>query len=117
MFLLCNVACMCCPVLQFNESQGKHGAEVYSYDSSNVFDVCTVHHIANVYTNQRDAQIIVNSLYFFVKWLYMFRTIISPKHVEPFNEKIKTIHNNLCISLVCIHSKCLSSLLHENRLF
>jgi hypothetical protein len=113
----------------------------------------------NVYINQRDAQILVNSLYFFVKWLYMFRTIISPssgtsfnklytaigtyvpvwiypyghiragmdisipalctndtvqiikwcswwwtndspKHVEPFNEKIKTIHKNLCISLV-----------------
>ena len=32
----------------------------------------------------------------------MFRTIISPKHVEPFNEKIKTIHKNLCISLVYI---------------
>ena len=27
----------------------------------------------------------------------------SPKHVEPFNEKIKTIHKNLCISLVYIH--------------
>ena len=33
----------------------------------------------------------------------MFRTIISPKHVEPFNEKIKIIHKNLCISLVYIH--------------
>ena len=28
----------------------------------------------------------------------------SPKHVEPFNEKIKTIHKNLCISLVYIHT-------------
>ena len=27
----------------------------------------------------------------------------SPKHVEPFNEKIKTIHKNLCISLIYIH--------------
>ena len=27
----------------------------------------------------------------------------SPKHVEPFNEKIKTIHNNFCIPLVYIH--------------
>ena len=27
----------------------------------------------------------------------------SPKHVEPVNEKIKTIHQNLCISLVYIH--------------
>ena len=32
----------------------------------------------NVYINQRDAQILVNSPYFFVKWLYMCRTIISP---------------------------------------
>ena len=44
----------------------------------------------------------------------------SPKHVEPFNEKIKTIHKNLCISLVYIYteiwctvhktSKCLTSM-------
>jgi hypothetical protein len=102
----------------------------------------------SVYINQRDAQILVNSLYFLVKWLYTFRTIISPssgvtfnklynaigvyssqtyrhkctnctvqlikcyswwwtddspKHVEPFNEKIKIIHNNLCISLIYVH--------------
>ena len=57
----------------------------------------------SVYINQRDAQIPVNSLYFFVKWLYMFRTNDSPKHVHPFNEKIKTIHKNLCISLIYIH--------------
>ena len=43
----------------------------------------------DVYINQRDAQILVNSLYFFVKCLYMFRTNDSPKHVETFNEKIK----------------------------
>ena len=57
----------------------------------------------NVYTNQRDAQILVNNLYFFVKWPYMFRTNDSPKHVKPFNEKIKIIHKNLCTSLVCLH--------------
>ena len=56
----------------------------------------------NVYTKQRDAQILVNNLYFFIKWLYMFRTNDSPKHVEPFNKKIKIIHKNLCISLVRI---------------
>ena len=28
----------------------------------------------------------------------------SPKHVEPFNEKIKIIRKNLCISLVYIHT-------------
>ena len=88
---------------------------------------------SNVYINQRDKQMLVNSLYFFVKWLYMFqeqhlisctvhlvpactnctvqlikccswrRTNDNPKHVEQFNEKIETIHNNLCISLVYIH--------------
>jgi hypothetical protein len=114
----------------------------------------------NVYINQRDAQILVNGLYFFVKWLYVFRNIISPssgatfnklyseigtcrylwllygyshttprrmvpaytnctvqfikcfswwwtnyspKRVEPLNEKLKTIHKNLCISLVYVH--------------
>ena len=29
----------------------------------------------NVYINQRDAQILVNCLYFFVKCLYVFRTL------------------------------------------
>ena len=57
----------------------------------------------NVYINQRDAEILVNSPYFFIKLLCMFRTIISLKHTEPFNEKIKTIHKNLCILLVYIH--------------
>ena len=40
----------------------------------------------NVYINQRDAQILVNSLYFFVKWLYMFRTIINPTSGATFNK-------------------------------
>ena len=61
-----------------------------------------------MYINQLDAQILVNSLYFFVNWLYMFRTNDSPKHVEPVNEKIKTVHKNLCISLVYIHIGFLS---------
>ena len=39
----------------------------------------------NVYINQRDAQILVNNLYFFVKWLYMFRTIIAPSSGATFN--------------------------------
>ena len=79
----------------------------------------TICYICNMYINQRDAQILVNSLYFFVKWLYMFRTNDSPEHVGPFNEKIKTndspkhvgsfnekiktIHKNLCIPLVYTH--------------
>ena len=60
--------------------------------------------------NQRHAQIIVNSLYFFFKWLYMFRTSDIPKHVEKFNEKIKTIYKNLCMSLVYIHIALLCNL-------
>ena len=34
--------------------------------------------------NQRDARILVNNLYFFVNWLYMFRTIISPSSGATF---------------------------------
>ena len=41
---------------------------------------------AYVYINQRAAQTLVNSLYFFVKWLYMFRTIISSSSGATFNE-------------------------------
>ena len=40
----------------------------------------------NVYINQRDAQILVNSVYFFVKWLYMFGTIIIPSSGATFNK-------------------------------
>ena len=40
--------------------------------------------IYTVYINQRDAQILVNSLYFVVKWLYMFRTIIIPSSGATF---------------------------------
>ena len=39
----------------------------------------------NAYINQRVAQILVNSLYFFVNWIYMFRTIISPSSGATFN--------------------------------
>ena len=45
----------------------------------------------NVWINQRDAQILVNSLYFFVKWLYMFRTIISPSSGATFNKMYSAI--------------------------
>ena len=46
----------------------------------------------------------MKSLYVFVNWLYTFQTIICLKHVQPVNEKIKTIHKNSCISLVYIHN-------------
>ena len=63
----------------------------------------------NAYINQREAQILVNSLYFFVKWLYMFRTNDSPKHVESFNEKIKIIHKKF-VHLVGLYTHRYSSL-------
>ena len=44
-----------------------------------------------VYTNQRDAQILVNNINFFVKWLYMFRTIISPSSGATFNKLYSAI--------------------------
>ena len=45
----------------------------------------------NVYINQRDAQILVNNLYFLVKWLYTFRTIISPSSGAIFNKLYSAI--------------------------
>ena len=45
----------------------------------------------NVYINERGAQILVNNLYFFVKWLYMFRTIISPSSGATFNKLCSAI--------------------------
>ena len=47
--------------------------------------------ICYVYINQRDARILVNCLYFFVKWLYMFRTIISPSSGATFNKLYSAI--------------------------
>ena len=35
-----------------------------------------------VYISQRDTQILVNNLYYLVKWLYIFRTVISPSSGE-----------------------------------
>ena len=41
----------------------------------------------NVYINQRNAHTFVNSLYlFFVNWLYIFRTIISPSSGTTINK-------------------------------
>ena len=45
----------------------------------------------NVHINQRDAQNLVNNLYFFVKWLYMFRTIISSSSGVAFNKLYSAI--------------------------
>ena len=56
----------------------------------------------NVCINQRDTQILVNSLYFFVKCLYMFRTIISPSSGATFNELYSAI---VYLTLVLIPDK------------
>jgi hypothetical protein len=44
-----------------------------------------------MYINQRDAEILVNNLYFFVNRLYMFRTIISTSSGETFNKLYSAI--------------------------
>ena len=53
-----------------------------------------------MYINQRDAQILVNSLYFFVNWLYMFRTIISPSPGATFNKLYSAIGTFVPVRLV-----------------
>ena len=53
----------------------------------------------NVYINQRDAQVLVNSLYFIVKWLYMFRTIISPSLGATFNKLYSAIGTYFILKL------------------
>ena len=58
----------------------------------------------NVYINQRDAEIHVNSLYFFVKWLYMFRTVISPSSGATFNKLYSAIGTCQYVWLLCYHS-------------
>ena len=53
---------------------------------------------------QPDVQACTNCAVQLIKCCSWWWTNDSPKHVEPFNEKIKNIHKNLCISLVYIHS-------------
>ena len=52
--------------------------------------------------NQRDAQILVNSLYFFVKWLYMFRPIISPSSGATFNKLYGAIGTFVLVHLAAV---------------
>ena len=59
-----------------------------------------------MYINQRDTQILVDSPYFFVKWLYMFRTIISPKHVQSFNEKKNKDYSQEFVHVVGSYTHC-----------
>ena len=47
----------------------------------------------NVYTNQRDAQVLVNNLYFFVNWLYIFRTVISQSSGATFHKLYRAVHS------------------------
>ena len=58
----------------------------------------------NVYINQRDAQSLVNSLYFFIKWLYMFRTTISPSSGAIFNNLYSAIGTCQYVWLLCGYS-------------
>ena len=56
----------------------------------------------NVYINQQDAQILVNNLYFFVKWLYMFQTIISPSSRATFNKLYSAIGTFVPVRLAAV---------------
>ena len=49
------------------------------------------------YTKQRDAQILVSNLYFFINWLYMFRTIISSSSGATYNK----LYRHECTSTAC----------------
>ena len=55
----------------------------------------------NLYINRRDTQILVNSLYFFIKWLYMFRTIISPSSGATFNKLYSATDTCRYVWLLC----------------
>ena len=59
----------------------------------------------NLYINQRDAQVLMNSLYFFVKWLYAFRTIISPSSGATFNKLYSAIGTCRYVWLLCGYRK------------
>ena len=62
-----------------------------------------VHHKEHGIIQQPDVPAYTNCTVQLIKCCSWWWTNDSPKHVEPFNEKIKTIHKNLCISLVYIH--------------
>ena len=64
--------------------------------------------VCSVYINQRDAQILVNNLYFFLNWLYMFWTIISPSSGATFNKLYSAIGTfvPLRLDLQCVLNTC-----------
>ena len=56
----------------------------------------------NVYINQGDAQILVNNLYCFVNWLYMFRTINSPSLEATFKKLYSAIGTFVPVHLAAV---------------
>ena len=56
------------------------------------------------YSSQTYCTNVPTALYSLLKCCSWWWTNDSLKHAEPFNEKIKVIHKNLCISLVYIHT-------------
>ena len=75
--------------------------EVYLCFTINNFYMKGMH--CNVYINQKDAQILVNTLYFFVKWLYMFWTIISPSSRATFSKLYSAIGTVVQVRLYQLH--------------
>ena len=56
----------------------------------------------NVYINQRDAQFLLNNLYFFVNRLYIFWTIISPSSGATFNQLYSSIGTLVPVLLAAV---------------
>ena len=83
------------------------------------FSVKSNRNYCNLHMNQRDAQILVNNPYFFVNWLYMFRTVISTTSGATFNLLKPTghvMHQQFNIQqlyvLFCIYLRTNSDLCH-----
>ena len=85
---------------------------IFSLNVSTCFGLSLVHHQEQHLIScavqlvhaiaQPDVPACTNCTAQFIKCCSCWWTNDSPKHVETFNEKIKSIHKNLCISLVCI---------------
>ena len=74
------------------------GATFYKLYSAGTSGCCMA-----IAIQQPDVTACTNCAVQLIKRCSWWWTNDSPKHVEPFNEKIKIIHKNLCISLVYIH--------------
>ena len=78
---------------------------IFSLNGSTCFGLSLVHHQGQ-HLISCTVQLVhagTNCTVQLIKCCPWWWTNDSPKHVEPFNEKMKTIHKNLCIAFVYIH--------------